>query len=205
MIKVLRHVERPAYERLLLTARAARMPVVGHVVPEVGLAYTLAMGQASLEHAEPYLFGGARADFDAGAAKIARAGAWVGTIISARDGACGPPTAEQRRIVAALRGAGVRLLAGSDAGIGPVPHGEGLHCELATLVAAGMRPVEALQAATRDAGAFAREQLREAVPFGTVTMGARADLLLLAADPREDIGALRRPVGTVVRGAWRPR
>ena len=204
MIKVLRRIERPVYDRLLLTARATRIPVVGHVVPEVGVAHTLAMGQVSLEHAEPYLFGGRDADFDAGARAIARAGAWVGTIVSARDGGCAPPSDETRRIVAALRRARVRLLVGSDAGIGPVAPGAGLHCELATLVTAGMSPGEALAAATRDVGEFARLHLAERVPFGVVRVGASADLVLLAADPRADIAVLRRPVGTVLRGAWRP-
>jgi imidazolonepropionase-like amidohydrolase len=45
---------------------------------------------------------------------------------------------------------------------------------------------------------------RSRVPFGTVTVGARADLVLLASDPRADIGALVRPVGVVLRGIWRP-
>jgi hypothetical protein len=38
-----------------------------------------------------------------------------------------------------------------------------------------------------------------------VTVGARADLVLLPADPRVDIGVLARPIGTVLRGVWRPR
>jgi imidazolonepropionase-like amidohydrolase len=93
------------------------------------------------------------------------------------------------------------MLAGSDAGIGPVQPGSALHCELQTLVAAGLTPYEALATATINAGAFAKAHLQRArMPFGTVTIGARADLVLLASDPRADIGAVTRPVAIVLRG-----
>jgi imidazolonepropionase-like amidohydrolase len=110
-----------------------------------------------------------------------------------------------RAIIASLRRANVRLLAGTDAGIGPVRAGASLHCELRTLVAAGLTPYEALATATVNAGAFARAHLaRSQVPFGTVSVGSRADLVLLATDPRVDLGALARPIGVVLRGSWRP-
>jgi imidazolonepropionase-like amidohydrolase len=83
--------------------------------------------------------------------------------------------------------------------------GTALHCELATLVAAGLTPYEALASATRNAGEFAQQHLKEQVPFGTVTIAAQADLLLLPADPRRDISVLTRPLGTVLRGRWLPR
>jgi imidazolonepropionase-like amidohydrolase len=126
-------------------------------------------------------------------------------VIAQRDGRCGPPTGIQQRIIASLRAANVRLLAGTDAGIGPLKAGMALHCELATLVAAGLTPYEALASATRNAGEFAHKHLKEQVPFGTVTVGAQADLVLLPADPRRDIGTLTRPLGTVLRGSWLPR
>jgi imidazolonepropionase-like amidohydrolase len=108
-------------------------------------------------------------------------------------------------VVASLQRANVRLLAGTDAGLEPIEPGTALHCELATMVRAGLTPYEALVSATRNAGEFARLHLKERVPFGTVTVGSRADLVLLSGDPRRDIGALARPVGTVLRGVWRPR
>lgn len=209
MIKVLRRISVPVYQRLLDAARAAQIPVVGHVVSEVGLARTLAAGQVSLEHADGLrdqsrigsLRGDDGHDADADARAIARAGAWVGTIVSDRSGECAPPTPIMRRNIAALRRAGVKLLAGSDAGIGPIRPGEGLLCELATLVSAGLTPYEALASATVNAGMFAKLHLKkQPVPFGTVTPGARADLLVLRADPRTDLRALARPAQIVVRG-----
>jgi imidazolonepropionase-like amidohydrolase len=213
MIKVLRGVNLPVYQRLLQVAREAGLPVVGHVVPEVGLERSLAAGQVTFEHAYNLrersrltnLFGNDSLNIDADARAVARAGAWVGTIASSRNGDCAPRTPEMQRHIAALRRARVRLLAGSDAGIGPVKAGTGLLCELATLVASGLTPHEALASATVNAGAFAKAHLRRAeVPFGTVTSGARADLVLLRSDPRRDIGALSRPEGVVLRGVWRP-
>lgn len=204
-IKILSDIELPVFSRVVQSARAADMHVVGHVVQGIGSTHALAAGQVSFEHANVHMFAGGEGALAEGARAIAAAGTWVGTLISQRDGRCGPPTVIQRSIMASLRAANVRLLAGTDAGIGPLRAGMALHCELATLVAAGLAPYEALASATRNAGEFAQLHLKERVPFGTVTVGAQADLVLLPADPRRDIGALTRPLGTVLRGRWLPR
>jgi imidazolonepropionase-like amidohydrolase len=210
MIKVIQRINAPVFRHLMSVARAAGMPVVGHVIPGVGLEDAVLLGQASVEHVDGLrnrsrirsLF---RFDegFDEDARVIARNRAWVGTIASSRMGDCAPPTAVVRGSIAALRRARVRMLAGSDAGIGPVQPGSALHCELQTLVAAGLTPYEALATATVNAGAFAKAHLKKAqIPFGTVTVGARADLVLLASDPRADIRAVTRPTGVALRGTW---
>lgn len=213
MIKVIGRISAPVYQRLVEAARAAQIPVVGHVITEVGLERSLSAGQVSLEHAYSLrqrsriasLFSDDQAGLDEDARAIARAGAWVGTTVSSRNGRCDPRTPEMLRHVASLRRANVRLLAGTDAGIGPVQAGSALHCELATLVAAGLTPYEALATATANAGAFAKMHLkRQQLPFGTVTVGARADLVLLSADPRADIKAVAHPLGIVLRGVWLP-
>jgi imidazolonepropionase-like amidohydrolase len=205
MIKVHSRLTLPVYQRLLAAARDARIPVVGHLIPEVGLVRSLSAGQVSLEHLGLELVDGDAARLGDGARAIARSGAWVGTIVSTRDGRCGPPTEMQRRVVASLRRANVKLLAATDAGLESMDPGTSLHCELATLVRAGLTPYDALVAATRNAGDFARMHLQEQIPFGTIAVGSRADLVLLSTDPRRDISAVARPLGTVLRGAWRPR
>jgi imidazolonepropionase-like amidohydrolase len=205
MIKVHSRLTLPVYQRLLAAARDARIPVVGHLIPEVGLVRSLSAGQVSLEHLGLELVDGDATRLDEGARAIARAGAWVGTIVSTRDGRCGPPTEMQRRVVASLRRANVKLLAATDAGLESMDPGSSLHCELATLVRAGLTPYEALVAATRNAGDFARLHLKAQIPFGTIAVGSRADLVLLSTDPRRDISAVGRPLGTVLRGAWRPK
>lgn len=214
MIKVIGPIRPDLYERLLLTSRAARIPVVGHVVNGVELDLSLAAGQISLEHAYALrqrsrlaaLFGDGQAVLDADATAIARAGAWVGTITSSRNGRCDQRTPDMLNRVATLHRARVKLLAGTDAGIGPVEPGSSLHCELATLVQAGLTPYEAISTATVNAGEFARTHFkRDPVPFGTVTVGARADLLLLTSDPRLGIAALGDLKGVLLRGVWTSR
>ncbi len=209
MIKVIQRISPPVYEHLVKVARAARMPVVGHVIPGIGLERSLSVGQVSVEHVDGLrnrsriasLLGANEKGFDEDALAIARHSAWVGTIASSRTGNCDPPTNVVRRSIASLRRAKVKMLAGSDAGIGPVQPSSALHCELETLVAAGLTPYEALATATVNAGAFASMHIKRAqVPFGTVSPDARADLVLLASDPRADIRTLARPVAVVLRG-----
>lgn len=90
---------------------------------------------------------------------------------------------EAERITREAHKAGVRFLAGSDSGGVPyLYYGFSLHDELALLVEAGFTPMEALQAATRNAAQFLG--LKDS---GTIAVGNRADLLLLAADPLADI------------------
>jgi len=175
------------------------IPVAGHVVEEVGVERALGDGQVSFEHATVHLFPRHRPSSQ-GAHAIAAAGAWVGTIASDRSGRCAPPTDAIISVMRALSSARVLLLAGSDAGVQPIEPATGLHCELRTLVAAGLTPFQALATATRNAGEFARRHLGEREPFGTIEVGARADLVLLEGDPRTDIGVVARVRGVVVRG-----
>ncbi len=84
---------------------------------------------------------------------------------------------------------------------GSVP-GFAIHEELRRLNEAGLTPHEVLSLATAAPGAYLASVVREAGPFGTVEAGARADLLLLDADPLEDLATLRRPAGVMAAGAW---
>jgi imidazolonepropionase-like amidohydrolase len=84
-------------------------------------------------------------------------------------------------------GAGALVVAGSDAGNIGTLHGAGLHEELELLVAAGLSPTEVLQAATVNGA-----RLLGWGDVGVVAEGARADLLVLDADPRADVRNLRR-------------
>lgn len=91
--------------------------------------------------------------------------------------------------------AGVRFLAGSDSPDGDAVPGFSLHDELAELVAAGLTPMQALQSATRNAAEYFG--LRDA---GVIAPGARADLVLLDADPLTDIHNTRRIDAVIVAG-----
>lgn len=61
--------------------------------------------------------------------------------------------------------------------------GYSVHDELEHLVEAGLTPAEALEAATRRAAAM----LDADDEFGTIEPGKRADLLILGANPLDDI------------------
>jgi imidazolonepropionase-like amidohydrolase/ABC-type multidrug transport system permease subunit len=91
--------------------------------------------------------------------------------------------------------AGVPILAGSDAGNPVTFHGISLVRELELLAQAGMSRVDVLKAATsRPADRLGQASL------GRVTTGAVADLVLLEADPTEDVAAYRRVVGVYLGG-----
>ena len=105
--------------------------------------------------------------------------------------------------VAEMRRAGVRFLAGTDTGNPFCFPGFSLHDELALLVDAGLTPMEALQSATSNAAIFAGK----ADSLGTIEKGKIADLVLLDANPLDQIADTRRIAAVVVGGELfdRPR
>jgi imidazolonepropionase-like amidohydrolase len=107
----------------------------------------------------------------------------------------------RRNLVAALRAAGARLLVGTDTPNPFVVPGASVHEELENFVEAGYTPEEALAAATREPARF----LGELGEWGSVETGKRADLVLLEANPLEDIRHTRRQVGVMVKGRWLPQ
>lgn len=108
--------------------------------------------------------------------------------------------ATMARITAEMHAAGVRLLVGTDTGGNPhLFPGFTVHEEMEELVAAaGMSPAEALRAATLYPAAY----LGLNDEIGTVAEGKRADLVLLDADPLENIRNTRAIAGVVVGGHW---
>jgi imidazolonepropionase-like amidohydrolase len=67
-------------------------------------------------------------------------------------------------------------------------------------VDAGLSPYAALEAATRNPA----EWLGELDEAGTVEVGKRADLLLLEANPLDDVANAERRAGVMLRGRWLP-
>jgi len=99
------------------------------------------------------------------------------------------------KLTGELHRAGIPLLVGSDSLDPFVFTGDSLHKELAQLVSAGFTPSEALRAATQGAAQF----LGRDRDFGAIENGKTADLVLLDANPLEDIGNTRK-IAAVIRG-----
>jgi len=100
------------------------------------------------------------------------------------------------RQVSAMQRAGVHILTGTDAPLRNSPPGFGLHEELALLVSGGMAPFEALRSATLEPARY----FGMLDSLGTIAPGKLADLLLLDANPLQDIRNTRRISAVVANG-----
>ena len=102
--------------------------------------------------------------------------------------------AKDLEVVGQMKRAGVPILAGTD---GPYPEGgDALHGELELLVQAGLTPLQALQAASRDAA----KEMGVLKDVGTVETGKTADLVLLDADPLKNISNTRKVDAVFIHG-----
>jgi imidazolonepropionase-like amidohydrolase len=77
-------------------------------------------------------------------------------------------------------------------------YGFAIHEEFGFFTEAGYSNTEILRIATLDAARF----LNHAGEFGVVREGARADLLLLSANPETDLSVFRAPDGVMAAGRW---
>jgi hypothetical protein len=107
----------------------------------------------------------------------------------------------RRQVVEALHDAGAGLLLGTDAPAGHPLVGFSVHRELVELVAAGLTPYEALATGTRNVA----EYFGTLDSTGTITVGKRADLVLLAGNPLQDIHHTAQPAGVMLNGRWLSR
>jgi hypothetical protein len=104
----------------------------------------------------------------------------------------------EREVTLAQHRAGVPLLAGADAPAPGVFAGFGLHDELEVLVAIGLTEAEALRTATLEPARY----LDAVDTQGTVEVGKVADLVLLSANPLEDIANTQKIEAVVARGRF---
>ncbi len=270
-VKLTLFITPPVYDAIVDEARRQRIPVVGHVDPEVGVARALRAGQ-QIEHLDNYLESvladsapmrssvSDRGLFkpkywesldwidDAKVARIAgetaRAGIYTCPTLTvfkkafalgqsdeeirsrpdwrimpaelkklylgAREKYWGQAASEERRmryvevrnrLVKAIADSGGKIMAGSDTPEWFFGYGWTIHRELESLVAAGLTPHQALAAATRNPAEF----LRASGEWGTIEKGKRADLLLLEANPLEDIRNTTRIAAVSVGGRWLDR
>jgi imidazolonepropionase-like amidohydrolase len=101
-------------------------------------------------------------------------------------------------LVKACKAAGVPVVVGTDAGTSGVVAGFSLHDEIELLGAAGLTPEEVLASATRLPATW----LGIDSEVGTVEVGKRADLILLDANPLNDLKNTRKIAGVFINGKW---
>lgn len=102
------------------------------------------------------------------------------------------------QLVKAFKEAGVRIVAGTDAGVSGVVAGFSLHDELELLVQAGLTPQEALNSATL----LSAQWLGIDKQIGSIEIGKFADLILLHQNPLTDIKNTSKIAGVFVNGNW---
>jgi imidazolonepropionase-like amidohydrolase len=166
----------------LEAARDAGLPAIGHVSTQAEVRSLVDGGAAGFigmiadtEDLDPVLVARLRALRTFLAPALVTAGATVETTMR-----------NTRRLFAA----GVPIAAASNGG--------DLNRETELLVEAGIPPLDVIVSATRNSAA-ASGQLDQA---GTIQAGKRADLLLVSANPGEDIRNLRRVVLRMSAGNW---
>ena len=128
---------------------------------------------------------------------------WRGESYASRRGSLDDRVAFLKVFTKALSDAGVPLITGTDTPVIPglVP-GYSLHLDMRLLEAAGLTRYQVLSAATRTPGEFIAKVKPGGRPFGTVTVGDRADLILSAANPLDGLSTLEKPLGVVANGHW---
>ena len=104
-------------------------------------------------------------------------------------------------LILAMHRAGVKMLAATDAVVWYVVPGFSLHDELELFVQAGLSPMDALQTATRNPAIY----FGLSDTLGTVEEGKKADLVLLEANPLENISNTKRINAVIVGGRLFPK
>ncbi len=107
----------------------------------------------------------------------------------------------RRQVMRALYQAGVPFLLGSDAPQWWNVPGFSIQRELDAMIKAGFTPYQALEMGSRNVA----EHFGAGEEFGTVAVGRRADLVLLEANPLDDVTNWSRRAGVMVRGRWLDR
>ncbi|MGW4946465.1 amidohydrolase family protein [Actinoplanes sp. NPDC004185] len=176
------------------------LPITAHAHATAAVRQAVRAGVDGIEHCTCVTATGTRVEDDLATA-LAEAGIAVCATLGSDPAVVVPPAvlamAERAGLtqaglqngVARLYRAGVRLVAGSDAGIGPAkPHGI-LPVTVAEYVDSGVDPAAALAAATSVAAEVCGLGERK----GRIRLGFDADLLLVDGDPTRDIATLARP------------
>jgi imidazolonepropionase-like amidohydrolase len=104
------------------------------------------------------------------------------------------------KILKALHDGGVGLLLGSDAPQQFNVPGFSIHREMQRMADAGISVYEIVKSGTANVGQYFKGQ----DAFGTIAVGQRADLILVDANPLQNVSNMERRSGVMVRGRWLP-
>lgn len=104
------------------------------------------------------------------------------------------------RILKALHDGGVRILLGTDAPQQFSVPGFSIHREMALMVKSGFTPYQVIHSGTKNVGDYYKGKAN----VGVIEVGKQADLLLVEANPLQDVANVARRVGVMVRGQWLP-
>jgi len=227
-VKVHDGLSRESYLAVAAASKEKGMSFVGHVPASMTPAEASNLGQKSIEHLEfapkscHALFEmaaeGASRNLPSGCDpqsfsellhRFARNGTWLDpTIQSFQYWAPAQWNAifsGFRELVPAIRQNHVLILAGTDSSSvleeKGDPPGTSLHAELALLVDAGFTPSEALRAATWNPVLF----LGLTDSLGTVEAGKTASMVLLEANPLQDISNTKRIAAVILEGRYLDR
>ena len=182
----------------VIVEEAARVdkPVAAHAHGTEGIRRAVDAGVTTIEHCSFVTETNERCFSEALAARIAERGMFVCPTISGNA----PYVAELTGIVVgahakAMHEMGVRIIAGTDAGVDNNPHHQYVG-GLEYLVTLGFQPAQVLAMATAEAAAA----LGLGAITGRLAPGYEADLLVVDGDPQADIAVLRELRRVIARG-----
>lgn len=189
---------------LLEAARSLGLPAMVHANGALGGLASLLRRGDTVEHGFWMEPGDLRRLAGAGAAWTPTIGAWGALeTLALRPEQAGVVRRTLRRqleAVALAPGAGVELVAGSDAGTPGVEHVSGLLGELARLREAGLPAPLALATSTHSASVRCQEELGRSP--GSLEEGQPAGFLWLDGDPVSVPEHLRSPRAVFLGGSW---
>lgn len=105
------------------------------------------------------------------------------------------------RIMTALYKGGVGILLGSDAPQQFNTPGFSIYPEMKRMADAGMTTFDVIESGTASVGQFYKDK----DAFGTVAAGQRADLVLVDANPLQNLANIEKRSGVMIRGRWLPQ